>query len=423
MRFLILASALTLAAQSLTTEQQRIVTAVNADADDSLKLLEQIVNINSGTLNPAGVRKVADVLRPRLEKLGFGCRFIPMEEVHRAGHLVCERKGSHGKRVLLIGHMDTVFEPSSTFQKFERKGDIAVAPGSEDMKGGLVIILSALKALNSVGALDGTNITVFLTGDEERAGDPLSISRRDLIEAGKHSDAALEFEAGVRQAGHEMASIARRSSYSWVLKTTGKTGHSAGVFGEAGFGAIYELTRILDAFRQELREPDLTYNVGLITGGATASYDAATASASATGKSNIIPAVAEAVGDIRTVTDEQYDRVRKKMREIVAAHLKGTSAEIEFKEGYPSMPATDANKALLGELNKVNRALGADVMEPFDPSRRGAGDLSFVAPYVASISGLGAYGSGGHAPGETIELGSQVPQARRVALFIYALTR
>jgi glutamate carboxypeptidase len=423
MRILGFLFGLTLAGQTLTPLQRKIVAAVDADAQDSLALLERIVNINSGTLNPEGVKRVADVLRPRFEELGFACRFIPMEQVHRAGHLVCSRAGSHGKRVLLIGHMDTVFEPSSPFQKFERKGDIAVAPGSEDMKGGLVIILSSLKALNSVGVLDGTNITVFLTGDEEKAGDPLSISRRDLIEAGKHSDAALEFEAGVRQAGHEMASIARRSSYSWVLKTTGQTGHSAGVFGEAGFGAIYELARILDAFRQELREPDLTYNVGLITGGATASYDAATASASATGKSNIIPAVAEAVGDIRTVTDEQYDRVRKKMQEIVAKHLKATSAEIEFKEGYPSMPATDANKALLGELNKVNGELGVGVMEPYDPSRRGAGDLSFVAPYVASISGLGAYGSGGHAPGETIELLSQAPQARRVALFIYALTR
>jgi glutamate carboxypeptidase len=183
------------------------------------------------------------------------------------------------------------------------------------------------------------------------------------------------------------------------------------------------MVRILDEFRQELREPDLTYNVGLITGGATASYDASAATATATGKSNIIPAIALAHGDLRTVTDEQYQRVRKRMQEIVEKHLKETSAEIEFEDGYPSMPATDANKALLGELNEVNRTLGMDVMEPFDPSRRGAGDLSFVAPYVASISGLGAFGSGGHAPGETIELNSQTPQARRVALFIYALTQ
>ncbi|HVO97392.1 MAG TPA: M20/M25/M40 family metallo-hydrolase [Bryobacteraceae bacterium] len=423
MRFVLFCCALTLAAQSLTPEQQKIIAAVNADADDSLKLLEQIVNINSGTLNPAGVRRVVDILRPRFEELGFACRFIPMEEVHRAGHLECERKGTHGKRVLLIGHMDTVFEPSSPFQKFERKGDIAVAPGSEDMKGGLVIILSALKALNRAGALDGANVIVFLTGDEERHGDPLSISRRDLIAAGKRSDAALEFEAGARQAGRDMASIARRSAYGWTIKTTGITGHSAGVFGASGFGAIYEMARILDDFRQELREPDLTYNVGLITGGATAAYDPATATASATGKSNIIPAIAEAYGDLRTVTDEQYQRTRKKMEDIVGKHLKGTRAEIHFEEGYPSMPPTDANKSLLNELNNVNRTLGMDVMEPLDPSRRGAGDVSFVAPYVASISGLGAYGSGGHAPGETIDLKSQTPQTRRVALFIYALTR
>jgi glutamate carboxypeptidase len=421
MRLLPFLFTLTLAAQSLSPQQQKIVDAVNADAENSLRLLEQMVNINSGTLNAPGVRRVADLIRPRFEELGFTCRFIPMEEVHRAGHLECTRQGTHGKRVLLIGHMDTVFEPSSPFQKFERKGDVALAPGSEDMKGGLAIILTALKALHTAGALEGTNVTVFLTGDEERHGEPLSISRRDLIEAGKHSDAALEFEAGVRQAGHDMASIARRSSYSWIVKTTGKTGHSAGVFGESGFGAIYELVRILDAFRQQLREPDLTYNVGLITGGATESYDPSTATAQASGKSNIIPASAEAHGDLRTVTDEQYQRVKTKMGEIGAQHLPDTTAEIEFEDGYPSMPATDANKALLSELNQVNRTLGMDIMEPFDPSRRGAGDLSFVAPYVASISGLGAFGSGGHAPGETIELNSQTPQARRVALFLYAL--
>src|SRR3984885_12201846 len=182
MRFVIFCCALTVAGQSLTTEQRKIVAAVNADADDSLKLLEQIVNINSGTLNPSGVRKVADVLRPRFEELGFTCRFIPMEEVHRAGHLVCERKGIHGKRVLLIGHMDTVFEPSSPFQKFERRGDGAAGPGSSDMKGGLVVILYSLKALASAGALEGTNITVFLTGDEERVGEPFTVARRDLIE-------------------------------------------------------------------------------------------------------------------------------------------------------------------------------------------------------------------------------------------------
>ena len=125
---------------------------------------------------------------------------------------------------------------------------------------------------------------------------------------------------------------------------------------------------------------------------------------------------------MRTVTDEQYHRVQDKMRKIVAEHLPGTSAEIEFKDGYPSMPETAGNKELLKELNDVNRALNMDIMEPLDASRRGAGDLSFVAPYVASISGLGAYGGGAHAPGETIKLERQPDQTRRVALYLYKLT-
>ncbi len=423
-RLLLLSAVLgTAVAQPLTSEEQKILMAVTADEQNSLALLQQLVNINSGTLNPSGVRQVADVLRPRFESLGFACRWIPMEEVHRAGHLVCTRHGNHGKRVLLIGHMDTVFEPDSPFQKFEQSENKTTGPGTADMKGGLVIMLSALKALNENHALDGTSITVFLTGDEERPGEPLSVARRDLIEAGKASDAALEFEGGVQNGGHDAASIARRSAYQWVLTTTGKTAHSSGIFNKSvGDGAIYELSRILYRFHEELREPGLTYNVGLIVGGTNASYDPGTASGTAVGKVNVVPAKAQAVGDMRTVTDDQYKRAQEKMRQIISQHLPGTSAEIEFKDGYPSMPETEGNKELLKKLNDVNRELGLDVMEPLDPSRRGAGDLSFVAPYVAGISGLGAYGAGAHAPGESIKLKRQPDQTRRVALYIYQLT-
>ncbi|MBV8834559.1 MAG: M20/M25/M40 family metallo-hydrolase [Acidobacteriaceae bacterium] len=414
----------TCARGSLTPPEQQIANYVAAEKDANVELLQQLVDMNSGTLNAPGVRRVADFLRPRFEQLGFTCRFIPMDEVQRAGHLVCSRTGTHGKRVLLIGHMDTVFEPSSPFQRFVRNGDSATGPGSSDMKGGLVIILGALDALKKAGALEGTNITVFLTGDEERPGEPLSVARRDLIEDGKKSDAALEFEGGVQTAGHDAASISRRSAYQWVLTTTGKTAHSSGVFGKnVGDGAIYELARILYKFDTELRESGLTYNVGVAAGGTTASYDLATATATASGKVNVVPAQATAAGDIRTVTDEQYKRVCDHMQQIVSEHLPGTSAQIEFKEGYPSMPETAGNKELLSELNQVNRELGLDVMEPFDPSHRGAGDLSFVAPYVASISGLGAYGNGAHAPGESINLARQTDQTKRVALFLYKLTR
>jgi glutamate carboxypeptidase len=366
------------------------------------------------------------VLRPEFESLGFSVRWIPMDEVHRAGHLVAERRAGtpRGRRVLLIGHMDTVFEPSSPFQKWERRGNTAAGPGTDDMKGGLVVMLYALKALQAAGALDGSHITVFLTGDEEKPGQPLSIARRDLVEAARGHDVALEFEAGTVSGGREYASIARRSASTWTLRATGVSAHSSGIFSEAaGSGAIYEMARILTAFHEQLREPGLTYNVSVALGGSTVNYDAKENSGSASGKTNVIPAAAAASGDIRTLNDQQLARTREKMRQIVARHLPGTGAEIEFQEGYPSMPATSGNRKLLDLLNAVNRDLNFESLEALDASRRGAGDLSFAAPYLDALSGMGAVGGGSHAPGETIDLSRQPIQMKRAALLIYRLTR
>jgi glutamate carboxypeptidase len=421
---LLIASTL-FAAEHLTPVETKIVESVQASTSESNALLEKIVNINSGTFNAAGVRTVGEVLRPQFEKLGFTVRWIPQDEVHRAGHMVAERKGTHGKRVMLIGHMDTVFEPSSPFQKWSMKSPtVASGPGTSDMKGGLTIILYALKAMQKAGALDGTNITVFLTGDEENAGEPLDISRKDFIAVGKASQAAVEFEGGSRSDGRDFATIARRSASLWNLKATGVEGHSAGIFTDhAGSGAIYEISRILAAFEAQLKEPDLTYNTGVIVGGSNVTFDPAKNTGTAIGKPNIIASTAYASGDIRTVTDEQLQRVREKMRQIVAKHLPRTGAEITFEDKYPSMAATEGNQGLLKVLNSVNLDLNMEAMEPLPPSKRGAGDVSFVAPYVDSISGFGSLGGGAHAPGETIDLSRQPIQTERAALFIYRLTR
>jgi glutamate carboxypeptidase len=418
--------ALTLsAAERLSPVEAKIVQNIAASTAESNALLEKLVNINSGTFNVAGVRAVGEVLRPEFEKLGFTVKWIPQDEVHRAGHLVAERKGTHGKRVMLIGHMDTVFEPASPFQKWSMKSPtVATGPGTSDMKGGLVIMLYALKALNQEGALDGTSLTVFLTGDEENAGEPLAISRRDFIATGKASQAAVEFEGGSRSDGRDFATIARRSASLWNLKATGVEGHSAGIFTDrAGSGAIYEISRILAAFEKELKEPDLTYNTGVIVGGSNVTFDPAKNTGTAIGKPNIIPSSAYAAGDVRTVTDEQLQRVRAKMRQIVAKHLPQTTAEITFEDKYPSMAATEGNVALLQVLNGVNLDLNREAMEPLPPAKRGAGDVSFVAPYVDSISGFGSLGGGAHAPGETVDLSRQPIQTTRAALFIYRLTR
>ncbi len=426
-------------AQSTTTAptptETAMTKAIDAEAPAAATLFEKIVNINSGTMNLPGVVKVKDVLEPEFQALGFKTRWVPMDqEVARAGHLLATHAcpagtGKCGKKLLLIGHMDTVFEPNSTFQKYSivpgTNGRIATGPGVSDMKGGLIVMLSALKAMKAAGVLDQSEMTIVLSGDEERHGTPTSVSRRDMIEAGKRNDYAFEFENATRIGGvdgRDSVRIGRRSAVTWRLEVTGKTGHSSGIFNESmGFGAIYEMARILDQFRIELREPGLTYNVGLVLGGATAERNSTETGGTATGKINIIPPTALADGDIRTLNDEQTVRVKGRMEKIVRDHLAGTSARIEFEDLYPAMAVTPASEALLAKLQQVNQTLGVPKEEILDPIQGGAGDIAFVAPYLPGLVGVGADGAGAHAEGETVYLDSLPLQAKRMAILMYRL--
>lgn len=408
----------------LTAVERRVVEHIDANREGAVALLREIVDINSGTLNPEGVRAVADVLIPEFEALGFETRYVPLpDSLERGGHLIAERSGQ-GPRVLLIGHLDTVFEEDSPFQRYETIDSItARGPGVNDMKGGNVAMLVALQALHAEGLLEGTNITVVLTGDEERPGQPVSVARELLIEAGRASDYALGFEGGSRGIEVDYGVVGRRSSSSWELVVGGTRAHSSGVFSESvGAGAIYEAARILNAFYEELREEGLTFNPGMIVGGSEAAVTGE-AQGHAAGKTNVVAERAVVQGDIRTLTDEQLERTRAAMRAIVARSLPRTQAEISFTDGYPSMVATEANHALLRRFDEVSRALDLSPIEPFDPARRGAADISFVAPYVAGLDGLGVVGGGSHTVDERIDLRSLPIAARRAAVLIHRLTR
>lgn len=405
--------------------ERRMAAAIDADHARNLKLLEELVRVNSGTMNLAGVEQVGRMLRPEFEALGFQVRWVPMVKVGRAGHLIATHTGNgKGKRLLLIGHLDTVFEPDSPFQGWRRDGDIVEGPGVGDMKGGDVIMLAALRAMHVAGTLRSADITVVLTGDEEKPGAPLAEARADLIAAGRNSDVALDFEGLSRVDGKDVGSIARRSSTSWTIRAKAKSGHSSGVCKPAvGCGAIYELARIIDEFRRELPEPNLTYNVGMVLGGSSAELNADHTGGQAAGKSNVIAAAALALGDIRTLSPEQESRVRDRMRAIVARHLDKTEAELVFSDdGYPPMAPTAGARALLARLNAVNTTLDLPEMSQGDPANRGAGDISFVA-FIDGLVGLGMAGEGSHAPGETADLKSLDVQAKRAALLMTRLSR
>jgi len=403
----------------LSKVEQRIRDYIRSHQAEQVDFLEKAVNISSGTFNLAGVREVGRLFEPAFASLGFQVSWIALPDaVGRAGHLFAERKGTRGKRLILLGHLDTVFEGDG--ERFVRMDTLAAGAGSSDMKGGDVVILYALKALQSVGALDGTRIVVALTGDEEDAGALHLVSRQPLIDVAKRSDVALAFE---EDAGK--GTVARRGFSGWQLVVTARQAHSSGMFSRgSSYGAIYEAARILDAFREKLsHEQYLTFNPAVIVGGTDVTYDSTKIAGTTAGKDNIIAPKAYARGDLRFISQDQLLKAREAMRAIVADHLPGTLATITFEDGNPAMPPTRGNLALLAVEDSVSRALGQGPVEALDPGRRGGGDISYISEYLDALDGLGVMGMRSHTPDERVDLRSIGPATERAALLIYRLTR
>ena len=412
------------ASQDLSKEELQLQKYINTYSDEAIQLLEKIVNINSGTLNIKGNRKVGNIFKKELDKLNFKTYWVTYgKEVERAGHLFAEMRGGKGKKIILIGHLDTVFEKDHPFQTFKREGDKAYGPGVADMKSGDVSILYIMKALDHIGVLEKMNLTIVLTGDEEKLGASPAIVRKELVDAGKWADIGLGFEGTY---GMDTGTVSRRSSSSWILTTTGIQGHSSQVFSDRlGYGAIFESSRILDGFRTQLSEEQyLTFNPGVIVGGTSTQFDPVLAQGSAFGKTNVVSQTVTVHGGIRTISSDQLETAIKSMEKIVSNNLPGTTAKIEFKRSYPPMEPKRANYKLLEKLEKINKALGYGAITPLDPSRRGAADISFVAPYVdAALAGMGPDGHASHSSEEWLDLSSFPITSTRAAIFIYRLTR
>lgn len=403
-------------AQKLSADEQKVVDYIDKQSD-TIALLEKAVNIESPTEDLAGVKQVGMLYAKELEALGMVVKWIDMPPaVKRAGHLFAESKGAKGKRLLLLGHIDTVLKG----ERFRRDGDRVFGTGIGDMKGGNLILIQALKALNAVGALKDTQIIVLLTGDEENSCEPVEVCRGDMIAAAKRSDLALSFEGTVRNT----ATVGRRGSSSWKLEVEARTGHSSQILRESmGAGAIFEASRILNEFREKLGgEKYLTFNPSLFVGGTT--VEVRDSEGSATGKTNVVPAQVRVKGDLRFISEEQKEAARSKMREIVAKNLPGAKATITFEDGIPAMTPVEGNYALLKQLDQVSRDLGFGPVEALDPGERGAGDIAYVSSIIPGLDGIGiGGGSNSHANGESASIETLPMLTKRAALLIYRLTR
>jgi glutamate carboxypeptidase len=416
---LLLANAIFMEASEsgLSVQEQDIAQWISDHSEKSLGSLEVLLAIDSPTENHAGQREAGEFFKAHFEDIGFATRWMDMREATgRGGHFQAELDGGSGKRVLLLGHLDTVLPASAVW----REDNMLFGSGAGDMKGGDMVILFALQALHQAGALDDRRIIVHFTGDEESVGRPIDVARAPMKDAARRSDVVLSFEGGRANT----AVVARRSSSSWHMVVESPTGHSSRVFSdELGDGAIYEAARILNAFRENMKgEKYLTFNVSLIAGGTTAEMQKS--QASAWGKSNIVPAIVRVRGDLRVLSLEQLERAKSNMTDIVNSwNLPNTTASIEFSDSYPPMSPTPENYELLAQLSQVSEDLGYGAVDPFDPGARGAGDISFVAPLLPGLDGLGVRGHKSHAEGEHMEIDSLVRQTQRAALLIYRLTR
>jgi glutamate carboxypeptidase len=420
---LVLLSAVAAAKDSGDPIEAAIAKHVHNDRQRALALLQETVDINSGTMNFAGVRKVGAVFEREFKALGFSTEWIDGKAFNRAGHLVAQH-GTRGPKILLIGHLDTVFAEDSPLQKMQVLGDgKAGGPGITDMKGGVVIIIHALRALRDSGQLANMRIRVVLTGDEENSGAPASSSKQALLEAGEWADIALGFEDG--DGDPKTAAISRRGASGWQLEVTGRPAHSSQIFQpNVGDGAIFEAARILDGFRAALStQPYLSFNPGVVVGGTDITLDEQTSRGSAFGKSNVIAQTVRVNGDLRAISPEQLKLARQTMSGIVAGHLPGASAVIRFDDGYPPMAPTDGNRKLLSIYSQVSEDFGFGPVAAINPRNAGAADISFVADKVdMALDGIGLMGSGGHTVDEVADLSTLDSQTIRAAVTLYRLS-
>jgi glutamate carboxypeptidase len=404
--------------------EEIMVNNIDEERARAVALLRASVNINSGSMNFVGVKAVAEHLAPEFEELEFDVEWIDGTPFERAGHLVASR-GDSGPKILLIGHLDTVFPAESDFQEFEIFDEFfARGPGTTDMKGGNIIMIQALRAMRAANVLDDVSVRIVLTGDEELSGDPKSLRSAALVEAGAWADYAIGFEDG--DGNPATAVIARRGSTGWILTVSGTRAHSSQVFQpEFGDGAIYEAARILNEFRTELtKEPNLTFNPGMILGGTDVVFDEAGNRGTAFGKDNVISSAVTVSGDVRAMSPEQLEFAKQKMHEIVANNLQMTDASIEFDAGYPPMAPSDGNYALLEMFNQASIDLGFGEVAAVNPRNAGAADISFVGSEVEmAMDGVGLMGSGGHTLDEVADLRTLPMQTKRVALLMYRLSQ
>jgi glutamate carboxypeptidase len=376
--------------------------AIAADLPDYLADLERLVNTDCGSYTPAGVNEVGRWTGETLAELGAEVEYRPDPDGRLGDTVIATFEGpAGGPRVLLIGHLDTVFDPGTAASRpFRLEDGVAHGPGVTDMKSGLLAGVYALKAL--IGERGGLPFErlVFVANPDEEIGSPTSTPHIRAIASGV--DVALVLECA-RANGDIVSS--RKGILDARLEIRGRAAH-AGVEPEKGRSAILEAARIVtDLHALNGRWPGVTVNVGVIDGGS---------------RPNVVPDRCSLELDVRATSRAALETAEAEIRRIAAAtEVEDTTVEVEPMARWWPMEKLERSGRLVDHAQAVARALGFEVR---DAATGGASDANTTSGMgVPSLDGLGPIGGNDHSPSEYLEIDSIVPRTTLLAGLLLAI--
>jgi glutamate carboxypeptidase len=385
-----------------TTELEGLRTGIAGDLPEYLANLERLVNIDCGSYTPAGVNEVGRWTGDFLADLGAAVEYRPDPGGRLGDTVVAMFTGqAGGMRLLLIGHLDTVFDPGTVaLRPFRLDDGVAHGPGVTDMKSGLLAGLYALKAL--IGERGGLPFErlVFVANPDEEIGSPTSTPHIRALAA--EVDVALVLECA-RANGDIVSS--RKGIIDVRLHVKGRAAH-AGVEPEKGRSAILEAARIVeDLHAINGRWPGVTVNVGVIAGGT---------------RPNVVPEACMLEVDVRATTRDALEIAEAELRRVAAAtEVEDTTVEFEAMARWWPMEKLERSGRLVEHARGVAQALGFEVR---DTSTGGASDANTTSGMgIPSLDGLGPIGGNDHSPAEYLDVDSIVPRTTMLAGLLLAI--
>ena len=371
---------------------------VQADAehykDEALKLLERLVNIDSGSGYEPGLTQVRDIAVDELKKLGATIELVP-NTPDTSSHVLATLKGTGKVKILLMAHMDTVFKEGSAAERpFHIKDGRAYGPGVMDDKGGIVAGIYALKVLKNLDFKDYAQITFLLDASEETGSE---VATALIKKTAKEHDVTLNLEPGRPADG---LVVWRKGSATAVVEIKGKAAH-AGVAAELGRNAAMEAAhQILQLGKLGDEEKKTTINFTVLKAG---------------DRKNVIPDQATATADVRAAVPEEFDRIEKDLARVSANKLiPDTEVKTSLLRGLPPMPQTEKSDELMAMAQGIYGELGRKLTVE---GSGGAADSSLSAGVgTPTLDGFGIVGDNIHTPEEYAEVESVAPR-------IYLLTR